>query len=82
MVTWEELEQAITDGWRASLGVNKLGTWALVLGGASLDLSLFATAQCSIMWMFLISCFLLFKCFFSVLGKTMLPCNLHMCRHS
>ncbi|XP_022378917.1 glutamine-rich protein 2 [Enhydra lutris kenyoni] len=31
MVTWEELEQAITDGWRASLGVNKLGTWALVL---------------------------------------------------
>ncbi|XP_059236151.1 glutamine-rich protein 2 [Mustela nigripes] len=46
MVTWEELEQAITDGWRASLGVNKLVTWALVLGGASLDLSLFATAQC------------------------------------
>ncbi|XP_032177544.1 glutamine-rich protein 2 isoform X35 [Mustela erminea] len=26
MVTWEELEQAITDGWRASLGVNKLGS--------------------------------------------------------
>lgn len=34
MVTWEELEQAITDGWRASQGVNKLGTWALVSGGA------------------------------------------------
>ena len=25
MVTWEELEQAITDGWRASQAVNKLG---------------------------------------------------------
>lgn len=49
MVTWEELEQAITDGWRASQGVNKLGTWALVLGGAPLNLSLFTIAQYSIM---------------------------------
>jgi hypothetical protein len=23
MVTWEDLEQAITDGWRASQGVSK-----------------------------------------------------------
>lgn len=37
MVTWEELEQAITDGWKGSQMVNKGGGswgWAVVLEGA------------------------------------------------
>ena len=40
MVTWEELEQAITDGWKASQMVNRdgggvgWGAWAAVFGGA------------------------------------------------
>ena len=36
MVTWEELEQAITDGWRASQVVNSGGGgrgWPVILGG-------------------------------------------------
>ena len=37
MVTWEELEQAITDGWKVSQTINKGGGswgWAVVLEGA------------------------------------------------
>lgn len=37
MVTWEELEQAITDGWKVSQTENKGGGswgWAVVLEGA------------------------------------------------
>ena len=40
MVTWEELEQAITDGWKGSQTVNKgggpgggPGGWAVLEGG-------------------------------------------------
>ena len=77
MVTWEELEQAITDGWRASQQVNKWGAWAVVSGGAPLNLSLFTTTQYSIMWMFIIyfTCFLLwiFLMFFSQSYKK--PCS-------
>lgn len=48
MVTWEDLEQAITDGWKALQVVKKPG------GGAPPNLPLFTTVHCSVMWMFII----------------------------
>lgn len=49
MVTWEELEQAITDGWRASQAVNSWGVLGVVSGGAPPNFSLFSTAQYSVL---------------------------------
>ena len=59
MVTWEELEQAITDGWKASQMVNRdgggvgWGAWARSSVGPP-NLSLFTAVQYSILWMFII----------------------------
>lgn len=55
MVTWEELEQAIADGWKASQGVNRWGAGAGQRSrGAPPNISLFTIAQRSILWMFII----------------------------
>ena len=48
MVTWEELEQAIADGWKASQGVNKSTGGAGAWQQSPPSLSLFTVGRCPV----------------------------------